>query len=129
MNRMPDHGAPRASPEVDAVLAVLPDASRLALEQLRRTIRDAAPEAVEGISYGVPAFKYHGRPVVAFGAAKNHCAFYIQSPAVMEAHADELAGHDTSRGTVRFQPGAPLPPDLVTMLVRARMAETDAAAG
>jgi uncharacterized protein YdhG (YjbR/CyaY superfamily) len=68
-----------------------------------------------------------GRPLVSFGAGKNHCAFYVQSPAVMEAHADELAGHDTSKGTVRFQSDSPLPPDLVTALVRARMAETDVA--
>jgi uncharacterized protein YdhG (YjbR/CyaY superfamily) len=57
MTGRPDHGTPGRSPEVDAVLADLPDATRLALEQLRRTIRSAAPESVEAIAYGVPSFK------------------------------------------------------------------------
>ena len=116
------------STEVDHVLAALPEDARTALAALRRTIAAAAPEAVESISYGVPAFKYRGRPLVSFGAAKNHCSLYVQSPAVMEAHRDELASYDTSKGTVRFAPGAPPPDALVTKLVQARMAETDATA-
>ena len=114
--------------DVDAFLAALPDDARTALEALRRTIRSAAPDAVESISYGVPSFKYRGRPLVSFGAGKNHCAFYVQSPAVMDAHRDELRSYDTSKGTVRFAPSEPLPDVLVTMLVKARMAETDTSA-
>jgi uncharacterized protein YdhG (YjbR/CyaY superfamily) len=129
MTGLPDPEASQRSPDVDAVLGALPAATRDALEQLRRTIRAAAPAAVEGIAYGVPAFRYRGRPLVSFGAGKSHCAFYVQSPAVMEAHAEALAGLDTSKGTVRFQPDSPLPPEVVTQLVRARMAETDAATG
>ena len=112
---------------VDAFLADRPADVRDALEHLRRTIRAAAPDATEAIGYGVPAFKYRGRPLVSFGAGKDHCAFYVQSPAVMEAHAAELAGFDTAKGTVRFSAAEPLPDELVTTLVRARMAETDAA--
>jgi uncharacterized protein YdhG (YjbR/CyaY superfamily) len=119
---------PTASAEIDAVLATLPEDKRVALEKLRRTIAAAAPEAVEAISYGVPAFKYRRRPLVSFGATTNHCAFYVQSPAVMEAHRAELAGLDTAKGTIRFQPNQPLPDALVTKLVRARLAETDATA-
>jgi uncharacterized protein YdhG (YjbR/CyaY superfamily) len=115
------------SVDVDAFLAALPLEIRAALENLRRAIRAAAPGAEESISYGVPAFKYRGRPLVSFGAAKSHCSFYVQSPAVMEAHLDELAAYDTSKGTVRFATDAPLPDALVAKLVRARMAETDAA--
>ena len=114
------------SPEVDAALAAQPHDVREALEQLRETIRAAAPDAVEAIAYGVPAFRYRGRPLVSFGAGRRHCALYVQSPAVIEAHADLLHGHDTSKGTVRFTPADPLPADLVTRLVRARLAETDA---
>ncbi len=114
------------SPEIDAVLAALPDEQRSALEHLRGVIRAAAPDAVEAIAYGVPAFRYRGRPLVSFGAGRRHCALYVQSPSVMEAHADQLHGHDTSKGTVRFIPSAPLPDSLVTALVRARIAETDA---
>lgn len=119
---------PARSAEVDAVLAGLPPETREALEELRRTIAAAAPDAVEGIGYGVPAFRYRGRPLVSFGAGKSHCSFYVQSPAVLDAHRDELAGYETSKGTIRFAPDEPLPAALVTTLVRARMAETDAAA-
>jgi uncharacterized protein YdhG (YjbR/CyaY superfamily) len=112
--------------DIDEVLAGLPEETRSALEGLRRTIAKAAPEAVEVISYGVPAFKYRGRPLVSFGAGKQHCAFYVQSPAVMEAHRDELVGYETAKGTIRFAPGKPLPADLVTKLVKARIAETNA---
>ena len=101
---------------------------RTALEDLRQSIRAAAPEAEESISYGVPSFKYRERPLVSFGAGKNHCAFYVQSPAVMEAHQDELASYDTSKGTVRFAASKLLPEALVTKLVRARIAETEASA-
>ena len=66
------------------------------------------------------------RPLVSFGAGKHHCAFYVQSPAVMEAHRDELASLDTSKGTIRFSPDVPLPEGLVTKLVKARMTETEA---
>jgi uncharacterized protein YdhG (YjbR/CyaY superfamily) len=118
---------PSTSAEIDEFLGGLPERMRKPLENLRRTIAAAAPEAVEGIAYGVPAFKYRRRPLVSFGAGKDHCSFYVQSPAVMEAHRDELAGYDTAKGTIRFQPDEPLPVELVTKLVAARMAETDAA--
>jgi len=120
---------PSRSAEIDAFLAGRPQEVRQALEDLRRTIAAAAPDAVEAIGYGVPAFKYRGRPLVSFGAGKDHCSLYVQSPAVMEAHRDALAGYDTSKGTIRFPPDKPLPARLVTKLVKARIAETDAAAG
>lgn len=110
----------------EGYLSALPEEVRAALQGLRETIQAAAPEAVEGLSYGVPAFKFAGKPLVSLGAAKNHCAFYVQSPAVMEAFAERLAGFDTAKGTVRFLPAQPLPPGLVADLVRARVAETEA---
>jgi uncharacterized protein YdhG (YjbR/CyaY superfamily) len=119
---------PSRSPEIDAFLATLPADVRDALEGLRRTIAAAAPDAVEAIAYGVPAFRYRGRPLVSFGAGKGHCAFYVQSPAVMEAHRAELEGYDTAKGTIRFASERPLPAALVAKLVQARVAETDAAA-
>lgn len=127
---MPDHSqpGPARSAEIDAFLAALPADVAASLEQLRATIAAAAPGAVETINYGVPAFKYRGRPLVSFGAAKDHCSFYVQSPAVMDAHRDALAGFETSKGTLRFRPDAPPPDDLVRTLVAARIAETDASA-
>ena len=80
--------------EVEAFLAELPDAQRAALASLRATIRSVVPTATEGISYGIPTFRLDGRPLVAFGAVKGHCAFYLMSTAVMDAHRDELAAYD-----------------------------------
>ena len=116
-------GAPAGT--VDEYLARVPDEMRPALEALRKTIRAAAPGATEVISYQVPTFKLNGS-LVSFGAAKSHCAFYVMSPAVMEAHKDDLKGYDTSKGTVRFTPDRPLPAALVTKLVKARIAEKSA---
>lgn len=103
-------------------LAALPDDQRNALLTLRAEIRRAAPEAEEYIGYGIPAFRQDGA-LVSFGAARNHCALYVQSPAVMEALADDVAGLDTSKGTIRFTPDKPLPADLVHRIVKARLAE------
>lgn len=111
---------------IDDFLAIVPEDQRAALEDLRRTIRAAAPGATELINYGVPAFKLNGRPLVSFGATKGHSSFYVQSPAVMKAHATELKGFDTTKGTVHFSPDRPIPPALVTKLVKARIAETAA---
>ena len=109
---------------VDGYLADLPDDARATLETIRRIIRSAAPDAVEGISYGMPGFKYQGRPLIYFAAAKNHCALY--GPAIV-AQQEELAGYETSKGTVRFPPGKPLPEALVRKLIRGRIAAIDAA--
>ena len=96
---------------------------REALEQLREVIRGAAPGAEEYISYGLAAFRVEGKPLVAFGAAEKHCAFYLMSGSTVEAYKEELTGYDTSKGTIRFQPSRPLPKTLVRKLVKARMAE------
>jgi uncharacterized protein YdhG (YjbR/CyaY superfamily) len=101
---------------------VPPDKCR-ALQHLRDEIRRLVPEATESISYGVPAFKLGGRPLVSFGAARDHCTFYVQSPAVIEAFAQDLAGFRLSKGSVQFSPERPIPADLVRKLVEARMAE------
>jgi len=106
-------------------LDALPAAQRAALEQLREMIVRAAPQAEEYVGYGIPAFRLDG-PLVSFGAGKAHCAFYVQSPRVMETLADDLAGLDTSKGTIRFAPDKPLPEALVARIVRARIAENAA---
>jgi uncharacterized protein YdhG (YjbR/CyaY superfamily) len=108
--------------EVDRYLAAVGDAQRAALEKLRETIRAAAPEAEECISYGVPAFRQNG-PLVGYGATAKHCAFYLMSGSTVAAHEEELRGYATSKGTIRFSPDRPLPEALVTRLVRARVAE------
>ena len=109
----------------DAYLTALPAEQRVALERLRRTIRAAAPRAEECVSYSLPAFRQDG-VLVAFGASAKHCSFFPMSPAVIAAHAEELRGFETSKGTIRFQPDKPLPAGLVRRLVKARLAENAA---
>jgi uncharacterized protein YdhG (YjbR/CyaY superfamily) len=111
------------SKSIDEYLAGLSDEKRAALERLRKAIKAAAPKAEECISYRLPAFRLNGKPLVAFGAAANHCAFYPMSGSTVAKHKDELKGYDTSKGTIRFQPDKPLPTALVRKLVRARIAE------
>lgn len=110
---------------VDAYLANVPEPQRAALVQLRAEIRAVVPEAQESISYGVPTFKLDGG-LVAFGAAKEHCALYVMSTAFMAVIAERLGGYDTSKSTIRFQPEAPLPRELVADIVRGRLAENRA---
>ncbi len=107
---------------VEAYLATVPEDARATLIKLRKTIRAAAPNATEGISYHIPTFKYKGS-LVAFAAFPTHCSFYVMSPAVMEAHKDELKSYDTAKGTIRFPVNKPLPASLVKKLVKARIEE------
>ena len=105
---------------IDEYLAGLSDDQRAALARLRRIIRAAVPRAEECISYQIPTFRLDGRGLVAFAAAKRHCAFYPGASAI-EAHRRELEAYDTSKGTIRFQTDKPLPAVLVRKLVRTRV--------
>jgi len=107
---------------VDDCLACASEPQRAALERLRQIIRRAAPEAEECVSYQMAAFRQHGM-LVAFGATAKHCAFYLMSGTTVEAHQEELKEWKTSKGTIRFQPGHPLPEKLVERLVKARLME------
>lgn len=108
---------------IDDYLATLPDDKRAALEKLRKSIKAAAPNAEECISYRLPAFRLNGKVLVAFGATAKHCAFHPMSGSTVEAHKDQLKGYDTSKGTIRFQANKPLPAALVRKLVKARIVE------
>lgn len=105
-------------------MAALPPDQRAALEKLRKTIRAAAPDAEECISYQLAAFRQNGM-LVSFGATAKHCAFYVMSSTLLESYKDNLADFETSKGTIRFQPDRPLPATLVKKLVKARIAENE----
>lgn len=108
---------------IDQYLEAVPSGQRDALKKLRRTIKSVVPKAEECISYQLPAFRLDGRPLVAFGASREHCALYLMSDKTVAAHAKDLEGYDTSKGTVRFPANRPLPVALVRKLVKARIAE------
>jgi uncharacterized protein YdhG (YjbR/CyaY superfamily) len=112
---------------VDRYLAELPDDVRAVLEKLRRTIKSAAPKGEEGISYGMPVYKYKGA-LVYFGAFTNHCSFFIASKAVAAAFEGDLKDFHTSGVTVHFSADHPMPSTLVKKIVRARIAENEARA-
>ncbi|HXQ94428.1 MAG TPA: DUF1801 domain-containing protein [Thermoplasmata archaeon] len=118
---------PPAATNVDEYLARVPDEVRLALEALRRTILTAVPGSTERIEYGMPVVHHRG-PLVGFAAQKRPCAFYVMSPALVDAHAAELKPFDVGRACIRFVPEHPLPSRLVTELVQARVSENAARA-
>ena len=109
--------------DVDGYLADLPDVQREALQRVRETVLAAVPDVEEAFVYGVPGFKLGGKSLVCYAAFKQHCGFYPMSPAVMEAHAEQLARFDVAKGTIRFQPDKPLSLALIRKLVKARVAE------
>lgn len=109
--------------EVDEYLAGVPEAQRAALRELRETIRAAAPEATEAISYGMPAFRDGGRFLVSYAAFKEHCSLFPASGAVLDALGDELKPYVSGKGTLRFTVEDPIPADLVTRIVRVRLEE------
>jgi uncharacterized protein YdhG (YjbR/CyaY superfamily) len=111
---------------VDEYLAGLPEGPRAALENLRKLIRAAAPEATETISYQIPTVKSNGRALVAYAAFKDHCSLFPMSNAVIEAHRDALKPYFSGKGTIRFQANKPIPAPLVKKLVKARIAENAA---
>ncbi len=107
---------------VDEYLAGVRDDARPVLDRLRTLVRAAAPDADEAIAYGAPAFKLRGRYLVGFAAAKDHLSFYT-GRAPLDSHAVELAGYRLWKGTINFPVDRPLPDELVTRLVRDRVAE------
>ena len=110
---------------IDEYLAAVSNDKRSALEKLRRTIRSIVPKAEECISYGLPAFRLDGKPLVFLGAGANHCAFYPGSGSTVANHKDELKDYETTTGSIHFQPDDPLPAALVRKLVKARIAENE----
>ena len=106
---------------IDAYLAAAPPDRRPPLEQLRATIRAAAPEAEETISYGMPAFAQHGT-LVYFANMTHHIGFYPTAGGIA-AFQEELSAYESTKGAVHFLPDRPLPLDLIQRIVRFRVEE------
>lgn len=112
---------------VDAYLAALSADQRAALEHLRARVAGLVPDAVELISYGMPAFKLNGRFLLSYAGWKRHCSIYPLTDAFLAAHADALAGFGRTKGSLHFTPGSPVPDPLLEQLIRARVADVEAA--
>jgi len=106
---------------IDAYIATFPEAVQAILTELRATIRQAAPDAVETINYQVPTYQLKGN-LVHFAAYKNHIGFY-PAPSGIETFKDELAGYKGAKGSVQFPINEPLPLDLISRIVAFRVAE------
>jgi uncharacterized protein YdhG (YjbR/CyaY superfamily) len=112
---------------VEEYLGTLTGDRRAAVETLRRTIREAAPEATETIAYSMPAFRSHGGQfLVSYAAYKNHYSLFPASGAVVEALGDELAPYLAGKGTIQFPARSPIPVELVRKIVAVRVRENAA---
>ncbi|HEY0900037.1 MAG TPA: DUF1801 domain-containing protein [Sphingobacteriaceae bacterium] len=106
---------------IDEYIAGFPPEVQQLLEQVRTTIRAAAPQAEETISYAIPTFTLEGN-LVHFAAFKNHIGFY-PVPSGMEAFKDELAAYKSGKGSAQFPLNQALPLDLITRIVKYRVQE------
>lgn len=99
------------------------------LNQLRELVHKLAPDVTECISYGIPAFRRYGKLLLAMGGAAKHYALYPMSSATIQMMQAEVAGHDTSKGTIRLDPNKPFPAALLKKLIKARIQEHEIQVG
>jgi uncharacterized protein YdhG (YjbR/CyaY superfamily) len=112
-------GAPES---VDEYIALVPEPGRSMVKKIRAAIRSAVPaEAIETISYRIPAFRHNG-VLVWFAAFSNHCSLFPTAAAIAACQG-ELKGFSTSKGTIHFPTDKPLPIALIKKLVKTRVAQ------
>ena len=111
---------------IDEYIAGFPAGTRRALEELRKLIRAAAPDATEVMSYAIPTFDLNGGHLVHFAGYEKHVGFY-PAPSAIEAFKDELRPYRTAKGSVRFALDRPLPAELITRMVEFRVREVTGA--
>ncbi len=120
---MPTVSAPTAT--VDAYIATFPPAVQALLEKVRLTIRQAAPDAQECISYRIPAFKLNGSERIYFAGFKQHIGLY-PVPADSPRLQQEIARYGAGKATLRFPLNQPIPFDLIAKVVRIRLEQSRA---
>jgi uncharacterized protein YdhG (YjbR/CyaY superfamily) len=114
------------NPAVDAYIAALPADRQGPMGELRETIRAAAPDAEEVITYRMPGFKANGRFLVSYDAFKAHYSLFPANDAIVAALGDEVRPHVKGRGTLQFAASEPLPLDLIRRIVEVRVREVAA---
>jgi uncharacterized protein YdhG (YjbR/CyaY superfamily) len=107
--------------DIDAYIAGFPPEVQAILQEVRMTIRKAAPQAKETINYQIPTFTLEGN-LVHFAGFKKHIGFY-PAPSGIEKFKDELAGYESAKGSVQFPLDQPIPYDLISRIVAFRVAE------
>jgi uncharacterized protein YdhG (YjbR/CyaY superfamily) len=117
----------RAPKSVDHYIAGQPEAQRPLLEKVRGAIRKAVPEAVEGIGYGMPGYKLHGKPMLYFAGFQRHYSLFAASGSFFAEIAEELAGYELRKGTVHFALDKPVPVRLIGKIAKLRAAGIAAA--
>jgi len=109
----------------DEYIKSFPKEIQVLLKQMRTLIKDNAPDAIESISYGMPAYKTNGKPLVYFAGYKNHIGFYA-TPTGHKAFAEELSVYKQGKGSVQFPVDQPLPVSLIKRIVLFRVKEDKA---
>lgn len=108
--------------KVDQYILKFPAETQEILQQVRQLIKITAPDAVESIAYGMPAYKTHGKPLVYFAGYKNHLGFYA-TPTGHEAFAEDLSAYKQGKGSVQFPLDQAIPYALIKRIVAFRVAE------
>lgn len=108
---------------VDEYMADFPEETQATMQQIRGIIKEIAPKAEEGISYGMPAYKLNGKPLVYFAGYKSHIGFYA-TPTGHAEFADELSRYKQGKGSVQFPLTEPMPFDLIKRIVEFRVEES-----
>jgi len=108
--------------DVDDYVNSFPVGTQILLEKVRAVIKEASPEAVESISYAMPAYKLNGKPLVYFAGYKGHIGFYA-TPTGHTEFAEELSKYKQGKGSVQFPIDEPLPLDLIRNIVLFRASE------
>jgi uncharacterized protein YdhG (YjbR/CyaY superfamily) len=112
-----------SSAEIDAYLDGIEEPKRSTLQLLREAILEEVPDAEEGISYKLPAFRLRGKVVAGFAAFKNHLSYLPHSGSVFSELLDDVAPYRTSKGALQFPVDSPLPKELVAKLLAVRIAQ------
>ena len=108
----------------DDYIASFPPSTQRLLKQVRKAIKAAAPKAEESISYGMPAYKYMGKPLIYFGGYEKHIGFYA-TPTGHKQFEKELSKYKQGKGSVQFPIDEPLPMSLITKIVKFRVKENE----
>lgn len=108
--------------DIDAYISQFPEEISLILQKVRAVIHENAPEAEEEMAYGMPGYKTNKKPLVYFGAFKNHIGLYA-TPSGHDAFEQELALYKQGKGSVQFRLDQPIPYELIGRMVKFRVAE------